>query len=40
FQAKCQITPFDTARSLSKKVQALEHEHYSPVIAHFLDTLQ
>jgi phosphoribosylglycinamide formyltransferase-1 len=32
-QAKCAIEATDTPDSLAKKVQALEHRHYPPVIA-------
>jgi phosphoribosylglycinamide formyltransferase-1 len=32
FQAKCFLTDDDTAETLSKKIQALEHEHFPKVI--------
>ncbi len=32
FQAKCFLTDDDTAESLAKKIQALEHEHFPKVI--------
>jgi phosphoribosylglycinamide formyltransferase 1 len=33
FQAECKVTDDDTAVTLAKKIQALEHEHYAAVIA-------
>ena len=39
FQAHCTVEPSDTAESLSKKVQILEHEHFSRVIAEYLHML-
>ncbi|GAL87569.1 phosphoribosylglycinamide formyltransferase [Sporocytophaga myxococcoides] len=32
FQAKCFLTDEDTAETLAKKIQALEHEHFPKVI--------
>jgi phosphoribosylglycinamide formyltransferase 1 len=32
FQAKCVVLPSDTAATIAKKVQVLEHEHFAPVI--------
>jgi len=39
FQAQCTVEPSDTPESLSKKIQTLEHKHFSRVIAEYLDTL-
>lgn len=36
FQARCAISPNETSVSLSKKIQALEHEHYPKVIENLL----
>ncbi|CAA9256228.1 MAG: Phosphoribosylglycinamide formyltransferase [uncultured Cytophagales bacterium] len=32
FQAQCPVTPADTPADVARKVQALEHEHFPPVI--------
>lgn len=37
FQARCKITPEDTAESLAQKVHALEYEHFPKVIAEILE---
>ncbi len=36
FQAKCGLEPNDTSKEIAKKVQALEHKHYAPVIEKLL----
>jgi phosphoribosylglycinamide formyltransferase 1 len=39
FQASCDLEEGETAELLSKKVQGLEHEHYSNIIADVLSSL-
>jgi len=39
FQAKCTVSKDDDAESLSKKIHALEHQHYSVVIEQLLNKL-
>jgi phosphoribosylglycinamide formyltransferase 1 len=39
FQASCDLEKGETAELLSKKVQGLEHEHYSNIIADVLSSL-
>lgn len=36
FQAKCVLEPNDTSTDIAKKVQALEHKHFAPVIEKLL----
>jgi phosphoribosylglycinamide formyltransferase 1 len=36
FQAKCTVEPHDTAESVAKKVQILEHEHFPAVIENLI----
>ncbi len=36
FQAKCELAPDDTPQDIASKVQALEHEHFAPVIEELL----
>ncbi len=36
FQATCPVTPDDTPKSLARKVQQLEHQHYPKIIEQLL----
>jgi phosphoribosylglycinamide formyltransferase 1 len=40
FQARCNVTPDDTADSLAEKIHALEHEHFPKVIEQIACRLQ
>lgn len=38
FQASCEIDALDSAKDIGKKVLALEHQYFAPVIEEFLST--
>jgi phosphoribosylglycinamide formyltransferase-1 len=36
FQAKCSLSPSDTAEIIQQKVQELEHKHFAPVVHQYI----
>lgn len=36
FQAKCLLSPTDSAEDIQKKVQHLEHQHFAPVVHQYI----
>ena len=40
FQAKCNITPDDTAETLAQKIHLLEYEHFPVIIEQVIYTQQ
>jgi phosphoribosylglycinamide formyltransferase 1 len=40
FQAKCEVSPKDTAESLAEKIHALEHEHFPRVIENIVSSIK